>query len=115
MHAPSLCHYFLSLPSYAQFLHHSRFRSSDIHFWTSLRKVISAFLLSSHEKIIVIDQILAFVGGIDLAFGRWDNECHMISDDLQAPPQHILELASATVAGLVSDTQSAVVLYCSGE
>ena len=41
------------------------------------------------------------MGGIDLAFGRWDNECHVIADDFKAPPQHISELASATVAGLV--------------
>ena len=38
-----------------------------------------------HEKIIIIDQTLAFVGGIDLAFGRWDNECHEISDHLPSP------------------------------
>jgi phospholipase D1/2 len=67
---------------------------------------ISGVLLwAHHEKIIVIDQTLAFVGGIDLAFGRWDNECHKVSDDLQAPPQHISELASATVAGLVGGSQ----------
>ena len=29
------------------------------------------FLWSHHEKLVVIDQTLAFVGGIDLAFGRW--------------------------------------------
>lgn len=33
-----------------------------------------------HEKIVAIDQTLAFVGGIDLAFGRYDNHCHQLSD-----------------------------------
>ena len=42
-----------------------------------------------HEKIVVIDQTLAFVGGIDLAFGRWDNECHEISDSHPSPPEEI--------------------------
>ena len=42
-------------------------------------------LWAHHEKIIIIDQTLAFVGGIDLAFGRWDNECHALCDDRLAP------------------------------
>ena len=33
-----------------------------------------------HEKIIAIDQTLAFVGGIDLSFGRYDTCCHDIFD-----------------------------------
>jgi phospholipase D1/2 len=34
------------------------------------------FLWSHHEKTVIIDQKIAFVGGIDLCFGRWDDE-HM--------------------------------------
>jgi phospholipase D1/2 len=34
------------------------------------------FLWSHHEKFIVIDQSVAFIGGIDLCFGRWDDENH---------------------------------------
>jgi hypothetical protein len=30
-------------------------------------------LWSHHEKMIIIDQKIAFVGGIDLCFGRWDD------------------------------------------
>ena len=60
------------------------------------------FLWSHHEKVVVIDQSLAFVGGIDLAFGRWDNACHRLDDDKQAPPHHETELASAAVADSVS-------------
>lgn len=31
-------------------------------------------LWSHHEKMVVIDQKIAFVGGIDLCFGRWDDD-----------------------------------------
>ncbi|CAF4405620.1 unnamed protein product [Rotaria sp. Silwood2] len=31
-------------------------------------------LWSHHEKMVVIDQKIAFIGGIDLCYGRWDDE-----------------------------------------
>jgi phospholipase D1/2 len=31
-----------------------------------------------HEKLVVIDQSYAFVGGIDLCYGRFDNPKHSI-------------------------------------
>ncbi|CAF3683113.1 unnamed protein product [Rotaria sp. Silwood1] len=31
-------------------------------------------LWSHHEKMVVIDQKIAFVGGIDLCYGRWDDD-----------------------------------------
>ena len=34
------------------------------------------FLWSHHEKLVVIDQSVAFLGGIDLCFGRWDDDAH---------------------------------------
>ena len=33
-----------------------------------------------HEKYIVIDYELAFIGGLDLCFGRWDNRQHPLAD-----------------------------------
>ncbi|KAF4587527.1 Phospholipase D [Ophiocordyceps camponoti-floridani] len=33
-----------------------------------------------HEKFIVIDYYLAFIGGLDLCFGRWDARQHPLSD-----------------------------------
>ena len=33
-----------------------------------------------HEKMVVIDQQVAFVGGLDITFGRWDKHSHPISD-----------------------------------
>lgn len=33
-----------------------------------------------HEKLIVIDNIIAFLGGLDLCFGRWDTAEHTLID-----------------------------------
>uniref|UniRef100_A0A8C1YPU2 Phospholipase n=1 Tax=Cyprinus carpio TaxID=7962 RepID=A0A8C1YPU2_CYPCA len=40
----------------------------------------SVYLWAHHEKIVVIDQSVAFVGGIDLAYGRWDDCEHRLTD-----------------------------------
>lgn len=44
------------------------------------------FLWAHHEKMVAIDQTVAFVGGIDLAFGRWD-DCEYRLTDLGFPEQ----------------------------
>ncbi|GCB78278.1 hypothetical protein scyTo_0018583, partial [Scyliorhinus torazame] len=52
----------------------------------------SVYLWAHHEKIVVIDQSVAFVGGIDLAYGRWDDNEHRLTDvgsvsrNLSSPP-----------------------------
>uniref|UniRef100_A0AAX7TC14 Phospholipase n=1 Tax=Astatotilapia calliptera TaxID=8154 RepID=A0AAX7TC14_ASTCA len=38
------------------------------------------FLWAHHEKMVAIDQTVAFVGGLDLAFGRWDDSQHHLTD-----------------------------------
>ena len=38
------------------------------------------FLWAHHEKLICIDQNIAFVGGLDLCYGRWDHCCHPLTD-----------------------------------
>ncbi|KAF2101195.1 phospholipase PldA [Rhizodiscina lignyota] len=38
------------------------------------------FYWAHHEKFIVIDHQMAFVGGLDLCFGRWDQKQHPLSD-----------------------------------
>ncbi|KAI9915326.1 hypothetical protein PsorP6_008366 [Peronosclerospora sorghi] len=40
---------------------------------------------SHHEKIVCVDQSLAFVGGLDLCFGRYDHHEHPISDPSSDP------------------------------
>ena len=39
------------------------------------------FFFAHHEKICVVDHDMAFVGGIDLCFGRWDSPQHRLHDD----------------------------------
>eukprot|EP01097_Dermamoeba_algensis_P008446 TRINITY_DN5641_c0_g1_i10.p1 TRINITY_DN5641_c0_g1~~TRINITY_DN5641_c0_g1_i10.p1 ORF type:complete len:765 (-),score=221.57 TRINITY_DN5641_c0_g1_i10:921-3182(-) len=36
---------------------------------------------SHHDKILVVDSDIAFIGGLDLCFGRWDNNDHRLIDD----------------------------------
>ncbi|GFY00713.1 phospholipase D1 [Trichonephila clavipes] len=38
------------------------------------------FLWAHHEKIVCVDQSYAFVGGLDLCYGRWDDYQHKLSD-----------------------------------
>nr|XP_028587409.1 phospholipase D1 [Podarcis muralis]XP_028587410.1 phospholipase D1 [Podarcis muralis] len=40
----------------------------------------TVYLWAHHEKLVVIDQSIAFVGGIDLAYGRWDDNEHRLTD-----------------------------------
>lgn len=37
-------------------------------------------LWAHHEKLVVIDQSVAFMGGLDLAYGRWDDHCYRLTD-----------------------------------
>ena len=36
---------------------------------------------SHHEKLVIIDQDIAFVGGVDLSLGRWDTSEYKMCDD----------------------------------
>ena len=41
----------------------------------------NTFFWAHHEKLCIVDHTLAFVGGIDLCFGRWDTPQHAVTDD----------------------------------
>ncbi|KAJ9643477.1 Phospholipase D1 [Coniosporium tulheliwenetii] len=41
----------------------------------------NTFFWAHHEKICVVDHTIAFCGGIDLCFGRWDTPEHSLTDD----------------------------------
>ncbi|KAL5482529.1 SPO14 [Sanghuangporus weigelae] len=47
---------------------------SPSHFQTG------TFYWAHHEKLCVIDEAIAFMGGIDLCFGRWDTPQHVLVD-----------------------------------
>jgi len=38
-------------------------------------------LWSHHEKLVIIDQIIGYVGGLDLCWGRWDTHSHPIFEE----------------------------------
>ncbi|KAI1109876.1 phospholipase D/nuclease [Nemania sp. NC0429] len=38
------------------------------------------FYWAHHEKLLVIDYAMAFIGGLDMCFGRWDNHQHALTD-----------------------------------
>ena len=44
------------------------------------------FRWTHHEKIVIIDRNIAFVGGIDLCYGRWDTRNHELMDDYPIHP-----------------------------
>uniref|UniRef100_A0A8C4MG32 Phospholipase n=1 Tax=Equus asinus asinus TaxID=83772 RepID=A0A8C4MG32_EQUAS len=37
-------------------------------------------LWAHHEKLLVVDQVVAFLGGLDLAYGRWDDLHYRLTD-----------------------------------
>jgi phospholipase D1/2 len=62
---------------------------------------------SHHQKIVVIDDRLAFVGGMDLTFARWDTPEHRGNDARRATedgtiarPMHDVQVAAAGEIGL---------------
>ncbi|KAG2151353.1 phospholipase D [Suillus clintonianus] len=56
---------------------------SPSHFQTG------TFYWAHHEKLCVIDETIAFMGGIDLCFGRWDTPQHVIVDDPELSAEKI--------------------------
>ncbi len=66
---------------------------------------------SHHQKIAVVDNALAFVGGIDFAKGRWDTPEHALEDRRRRtpggdpyPPFHdAMMMVDGPVAGAVAD------------
>ncbi len=48
----------------------------------------NTFFWAHHEKICIIDHTMAFVGGIDLCFGRWDTPQHVVTDDKPTGFEH---------------------------
>jgi phosphatidylserine/phosphatidylglycerophosphate/cardiolipin synthase-like enzyme/uncharacterized membrane protein YdjX (TVP38/TMEM64 family) len=70
---------------------------------------------SAHQKIVVIDNAIAFVGGLDLTVNRWDTPEHLPEDDRRVspsgeryPPFHDVQMlvdgdAALGIADLVTD------------
>ncbi|CAG8652637.1 2049_t:CDS:2, partial [Paraglomus brasilianum] len=43
--------------------------------------VDGTYLWAHHEKMVVIDRRIAFIGGLDLCFGRYDTHSHQLADN----------------------------------
>ena len=41
---------------------------------------VGVYFWAHHEKLVCIDQTYAFVGGIDICYGRWDDNKHKLTD-----------------------------------
>nr|CAH7741165.1 unnamed protein product [Callosobruchus chinensis] len=65
------------------------------------------FLWAHHEKMVVVDQTYAFVGGIDLCYGRWDDDKHRLTDLGSISPT----IDVSTVKKRSSSTPSGDVIY----
>jgi len=42
--------------------------------------IVAPVKWSHHQKIVVVDQQIAFIGGVDLCLGRWDERSHPVTD-----------------------------------
>ncbi|CAG0913114.1 unnamed protein product [Notodromas monacha] len=51
------------------------------------------WLWSNHEKIIAIDQNYAFIGGLDLCYGRWDTREHSFIGENVVLPTRLADYA----------------------
>ncbi len=59
------------------------FRKRYVHFRLDMARVIGA---CHHQKVIVIDDRLAFCGGGDIATDRWDTDQHLDDDPRRCQP-----------------------------
>ena len=61
--------------------------STGTFYWAHVRTLflprffIQSLIENQHEKLCVIDESVAFMGGIDLCFGRWDTPQHVLADE----------------------------------
>ena len=53
----------------------------------TLTGLLNMFRWTHHEKILIVDRSIAFVGGIDLCYGRWDTRSHELMDDYPIHPR----------------------------
>ncbi len=66
---------------------------------------------SQHQKIVVIDDAVAFIGGLDLTRGRWDTSDHVpdnpqrdrIEDKISRPYHDVMVMLSGDVAGALGE------------
>ncbi|XP_071340593.1 phospholipase D1 [Trachinotus anak] len=75
----------------------------------------AVYLWAHHEKIIVIDQSVAFVGGIDLAYGRWDDKEHRLTDVGSVTLSNLEQASAASSSKVASSNGSGVASQTKGK
>ncbi|XP_022623455.1 phospholipase D1-like [Seriola dumerili] len=75
----------------------------------------AVYLWAHHEKIIVIDQSVAFVGGIDLAYGRWDDKEHRLTDIGSVTLSNLEQASAASFSKAASSNGSGAVSQTNGK
>ena len=60
------------------------------------------FLWSHHEKIICIDQEIAFIGGLDLCYGRMDTSEHHLNDEVSPFFWNGIDYSNVRIADFVN-------------
>ncbi|TMS08899.1 phospholipase D1 [Larimichthys crocea] len=75
----------------------------------------AVYLWAHHEKIIVVDQSVAFVGGIDLAYGRWDDREHRLTDIGSVTRSHLEQGNAASASASASANGSGAVSQGNGK
>ncbi|KAI5812635.1 hypothetical protein BZA77DRAFT_252923 [Pyronema omphalodes] len=63
----------------------NKFKSGDYRFLDGIKGVYGfkddiTLYFAHHEKLCIVDGQIAFMGGLDLCFGRWDTNEHPIAD-----------------------------------
>ena len=59
----------------------------NIHFCLDGEHPVGA---SQHQKVVVIDEVVAFSGGLDLSKWRWDTSAHLPDDERRVDPEGIV-------------------------
>ncbi|XP_047193847.1 phospholipase D1 isoform X2 [Hippoglossus stenolepis] len=75
----------------------------------------AVYLWAHHEKIIIIDQSVAFVSGIDLAYGRWDDREHRLTDVGSVTLSHLEQASSASSSNAAPPNGSGAVSQSNGK
>jgi hypothetical protein len=61
-------------------------RAVNPYHLTNRHNQSSADANDQHEKMCVIDETIAFMGGLDLCYGRWDTSQHVLIDEDHTDP-----------------------------
>ena len=67
------------------------------------------FLWSHHEKFVIVDQTVAFLGGIDLCYGRWDDHEHRLVD--LGKVQNVTEIDESKIVKIPPSTDESHVTF----